>query len=329
MTRMQPLYTADYYNRDQIINYVKITGQNNTLSKKDVYLGYIISICINMEIPKDKALVLEGGGMRGIFTCGVLDYMMDHQIRFPYVIGVSAGACNGLSYMSGQRGRARYSNIDLLEQYHYIGIRYLLKKHSLLDYDLLFKEFPDRILPYDFETYSKSPERFVMVTTNCVTGEANYFEEKKDKERMTAIARASSSLPFVCPITYIDGVPMLDGGIVDSIPVVRAFIDGYSSCLAVLTRNRGYRKKSRDINIPSFIYRRYPNLRRALSRRIECYNEQLEMVERMEDEGRITVIRPQHPMEVDRIEQNTTKLSALYEEGYAEAKRIFETVINP
>ena len=281
-----------------------------------------------MEIQKDRALVLEGGGMRGIFTCGVLDYMMDHQIRFPYVIGVSAGACNGLSYMSGQRGRAKYSNIDMLEQYHYIGVRHLLKHRSLLDTDLLFKEFPQHILPYDFEAYSKSPERFVMVTTNCVTGEANYFEEKQDQERMTQIARASSSLPFVCPIVYVDGVPMLDGGIVDSIPVVRAFVDGYSSCVAVLTRNRGFRKTTRDVNIPSFVYRRYPNLRRALSRRIEAYNDQLAMVERMEDEGRILTIRPQQTVKVDRIEQNTTKLQELYDHGYAEAKRMFETVWN-
>ena len=277
-----------------------------------------------MEIQKDRALVLEGGGMRGIFTCGVLDYMMDNNIRFPYVVGVSAGACNGLSYMSRQRGRAKFSNIDLLEKYHYIGMRHILTKHSLLDYDLLFNEFPEHILPFDFNAYSKSPERFVMVTTNCVTGEANYFEEKHNKERMTQIVRASSSLPFLCPIVYVDGVPMLDGGIVDSIPVVRAFVDGYSSCVAVLTRNRGYRKTTRDVNIPRFVYRRYPNLRRALSRRIEAYNDQLAMVERMEDEGRILTIRPQRPMNVDRIEQNTEKLSGLYDEGYAEAKRMFE-----
>ena len=114
--------------------------------------------------------------------------------------GVSAGACNGLSYASRQRGRAKYSNIDLLEKYNYIGLKYLLKKRNILDFDLLFNEFPEHILPYDYETYFASSERFVMVTTNCVTGEANYFEEKKDKRRVIDIVRASSSLPFVCPI---------------------------------------------------------------------------------------------------------------------------------
>ena len=136
-----------------------------------------------IHIKPQTGLVLEGGGMRGVFTCGVLDSFMDRGIRFPYTIGVSAGACNGLSYMSGQRGRAKYSNIDLLEKYQYIGLKYLLKKRNIMDFDLLFQEFPEHILPYDYESYFSSPERYEMVTTNCVTGEANYFEEKQDKGR--------------------------------------------------------------------------------------------------------------------------------------------------
>lgn len=132
-----------------------------------------------VRIDNRSGLVLEGGGMRGVFTCGVLDNFMDRGIRFPYTIGVSAGACNGLSYMSGQRGRAKYSNIDLLEKYNYIGLKYLLKKRNIMDFDLLFREFPEHILPYDYDAYFSSPERFVMVTTNCLTGEANYFEESR------------------------------------------------------------------------------------------------------------------------------------------------------
>lgn len=149
-----------------------------------------------IHIDNRSGLILEGGGMRGVFTCGVLDNFMDRGIRFPYTIGVSAGACNGLSYMSGQRGRARYSNIDLLEKYNYIGLKYLLKKRNIMDFDLLFREFPEHILPYDYDAYFSCPERFVMVTTNCLTGEADYFEEKKNKERVIDIVRASSSLPL-------------------------------------------------------------------------------------------------------------------------------------
>ena len=276
-----------------------------------------------VRIDNRSGLVLEGGGMRGVFTCGVLDNFMDRGIRFPYTIGVSAGACNGLSYMSGQRGRAKYSNIDLLEKYNYIGLRHLLKKRNILDFDLLFTEFPEHILPYDYDAYFSSPERFVMVTTNCLTGEANYFEEKQDKNRVIDIVRASSSLPIVCPIAYVDGIPMLDGGIVDSIPLQHAIDEGYKNNVVVLTRNRGYRKESKDIKIPSFVYRKYPKIREALSHRCAVYNAQLEMVERMEDEGKIVVIRPQKPVVVDRIERDIQKLTDFYQEGYECAKAIF------
>ncbi|WP_321335453.1 patatin family protein [uncultured Bacteroides sp.] len=276
-----------------------------------------------MNFNNCTGLVLEGGGMRGVFTCGVLDYFMDHNIRFPYTIGVSAGACNGLSYVSRQRGRAKYSNIDLLDKYNYIGLRHLLKKRNIMDFDLLFTEFPEHILPYDYEAYFSSPERYVMVTTNCLTGEANYFEEKEDKKRVVDIARASSSLPFVCPIAYVDGIPMLDGGIVDSIPLLHAIEDGFSENIVVLTRNRGYRKELKDIKVPSFFYHKYPKIREALSRRCYAYNKQLEMVERMEDEGHIIVIRPLKPVHVDRIERDVKKLTAFYEEGYQCAEKLF------
>lgn len=271
---------------------------------------------------RKMGLVLEGGGMRGVFTCGVLDYFMDNGIEFPYGVGVSAGACNGLSYMSRQRGRARYSNIELLDKYHYIGLKHLWYQHSILDQKLLYELFPEEILPYDYETYRKNPARFEMVTTNCVTGRACYLEEKEDKVRLLAIAKASSSLPYVCPIAYVDGRPMLDGGIVDSIPVLRAVEQGYERNVVVLTRNRGYRKEEKDIRVPRFIYKRYPRLRVVLSNRCRVYNQQLEMVEQMEDEGRIIVVRPEQPVRVNRIERDIKKLTALYEEGYACAEKV-------
>ena len=255
--------------------------------------------------------------MRGVFTCGVLDYLMDHQIEFPYGVGVSAGACNGLSYLSRQRGRAKYSNIDMLEKYHYIGLKYLWYQRSILDQKLLYETFPEKLVPFDYAACFCNPMRFEMVTTNCVTGRACYLAERADKDRLIAIAKASSSLPYVCPMTWVDGVPMLDGGIVDSIPVLRAISQGYRTNLVVLTRNKGYRKSEKDIRVPHFIYRRYPRLRVVLSNRCRAYNEQLEMVERMEDEGSILVIRPQAPVTVNRIEKDVKKLTALYNEGYA------------
>ena len=115
--------------------------------------------------------------MRGIFTCGVLDALMDRGVRFPYTVGVSAGACNGLSYMSRQRGRAKYSNIDLLEKYRYIGFKHLILKGNIMDFDLLFNKFPNEIIPYDYAAYAESEERFEMVTTSCRTGQACYYDE--------------------------------------------------------------------------------------------------------------------------------------------------------
>ena len=277
-----------------------------------------------LNIDEKTGLVLEGGGMRGVFTCGVLDYLMDHKIRFPYAIGVSAGACNGLSYMSHQRGRGKYSNIDLLAKYKYIGIRPLIKKRGLIDQQLLFHRFPDRILPYNYKAYAENPNRFEMVTTDCLTGRACYWEEKFDEKRIIDIVKASSSLPYACPIIQVDGRPMLDGGIVDSIPLLRAFEQGYERCVVVLTRNHGYRKSTKHVPVPSFIYKQYPRLRVALRNRNKLYNQQLELVERLEKEGKIIVIRPEKPIVVGRMETSVKKLTDLYEQGYACAKKVME-----
>ncbi len=270
-----------------------------------------------MMVINDKtALILEGGGLRGVFTCGVLDCFMDHGIRFPFTIGVSAGACNGLSYMSGQRGRAKSSNIDLMEKHHYVGLKYLLTQGCIMDFKLLFEDFPEKIIPYDYDAYFSNPDKFVMVTTNCLTGKAEYFEEKSSSERVMSIVRASSSLPFVTRITYVDGIPMLDGGIVDSIPVRYALEQGYDNPVVILTRNKGYRKKENKMRVARSMYRKYPNLQEALSKRNEVYNQTMDLIEKMEDEGKITVIRPIRPVEVGRMEKDTSKLTALYQEGY-------------
>ena len=269
-----------------------------------------------MTIDNKTALVLEGGGLRGVFTCGVLDCFMDHGIRFPFTIGVSAGACNGLSYMSGQRGRAKSSNIDLMDKHHYVGLKYLFTQGCIMDFKLLFKDFPERIIPYDYDAYFSNPGRFVMVTTNCLTGQAEYFEEKSSSERVMDIVRASSSLPFVTKITYVDGVPMLDGGIVDSIPVQYALDQGYEKLVIILTRNKGYRKKEGKMRAAKAFYRKYPLLKKALLRRNEVYNQAMDLVEKLEAEGKAVIIRPLKPVEVGRMEKDTSKLTALYKEGY-------------
>lgn len=191
-----------------------------------------------------------------------------------------------------------------------------------MDFKLLFEEFPEKIIPYDYDAYFSNPDRFVMVTTNCITGKAEYFEEKTSSERVMDIVRASSSLPFVSPISYVDGIPMLDGGIADSIPVEYTMSQGYEKLVVVLTRNRGYRKKAGSMPLAKAVYRKYPALQKALSERNAIYNRTMDLIERLEDEGRITVIRPLKPVDVSRMEKDTDKLRALYQEGYDIAEKI-------
>lgn len=265
---------------------------------------------------RTTGLVLEGGGMRGVFTSGVLDAFMKHNLYFEYVVAVSAGACNGMSYISRQPRRARMSNIDMLAKYNYIGIRHLVTQGCIFDQKLLYDRFHNELIPFDYDEFFKHSAGFEMVTTNCHTGRSEYLSETCDRQRAIDVCRASSSLPYVSKIVWIDGKPMLDGGIVDSIPIERAQATGHGFNVVVTTRNYGFREMSRDRKQPQFIYRNYPRLRVALSHRIEAYNKQLQMVEEQERMGNIVVIRPMRPMEVDRIEKDTVKLERLYEEGF-------------
>lgn len=279
-----------------------------------------------MHIERNTGLVLEGGGMRGVFTSGVLDAFMKHGVYFRYVVAVSAGACNGMSYISRQPRRARLSNIDFLTQYGYIGWRHLLKQGCIFDQELLYDKFPNEYLPFDFDTFFQWSATFEMVTTNCLTGQAEYLTESKDRQRSLDIVRASSSLPYVSKIVRVDDIPMLDGGIVDSIPVMRAIETGHPQNVVILTRNKGYRSKERDRKIPPFVYKKYPRLRVALSRRVAAYNEQLQLVERLEELGKVVCIRPQRPMEVGRMEKDIGRLERLYQEGFMLGNAFCETL---
>lgn len=269
-----------------------------------------------MQIDRNTGLVLEGGGMRGVFTSGVLDAFMKHNLYFHYVVSVSAGACNGLSYMSHQPRRARISNIDYLARYNYIGLRHLVTQGCIFDQKLLYEDFPNTLLPFDFDTYFNNPDIFEMVTTNCLTGRSCYLNVKDGRQRLLDAVRASSSLPYVSKIVMVDGIPMLDGGIVDSIPVMRSMEQGHSKNVVVLTRNKGFRSTEKDHKIKYVFYKNYPRLRVALSHRCEAYDRQLDMIDQLEESGQIICIRPQHPVEVGRIEKDTKKLEAIYEEGF-------------
>ena len=270
-----------------------------------------------MKINGKTGLVLEGGGMRGVFTSGVLDAFMKHDLYFRYIVAVSAGACNGMSYVSRQPRRARISNIDYLARYKYIGIRHLVTQGCIFDRELLYDKFPNQLLPFDFDEYFKHAKDFEMVTTNCLTGKAMYLSETSDRQRSLDIVRASSSLPYVSKIVTVDGIPMLDGGIIDSIPINRAIETGHEHNVVILTRNKDWRDTGKDCIVPAVNYKVYPRLRVALSHRHVVYNKQIDLIDRLEAEGKITCIRPMRPMEVGRIENDVEKLERLYEEGFA------------
>jgi phospholipase, patatin family len=273
-----------------------------------------------MQIDRNTGLVLEGGGMRGVFTSGVLDAFMKYKLYFHYIVAVSAGACNGLSYASRQPRRARISNIDMLAKYDYIGLRHLVTQGCIFDPDLLYHRFPYELIPFDYEAYfhnCRNGDIFEMVVTNCQTGFAEYLSESSgDTHRLNALARASSSLPYVSKIVEVDGKELLDGGIVDSIPILRSIETEHDTNVVISTRNKGWRDTGRDHKQPKFIYRNYPRLRVALSRRIEAYNRQLDLVDELEEQGKILVIRPVEPIVVGRMEKDVDKLEHLYEEGF-------------
>lgn len=276
-------------------------------------------------------MVLEGGATRGVFTSGALDYLMEKEVYLSHVIGVSAGSCNGVDYVSRQIGRTRDCMIHKEKEYsYYYGFTKFVREKSILDMDMVFDKYPNEIFPFDFDTYFASDMECEIVTTNCETGRAEYMTESSDRKRLMKLCRASSSMPLVSPIVNIDGVPYLDGGLADSIPVKRAFRKDNDKIVIILTRNPGYRKKpvSKGVgNLYRRAYKKYPNLVRASIRRNHLYNRQVEWIEKLEQEKKIYVLRPLIPT-VSRLEKNYDTLMNFYEHGYNLMKKEYENLMD-
>ncbi len=272
-------------------------------------------------------MVLEGGATRGIFTSGILDYLMERDFYTTHVIGVSAGSCNAVDYVSRQPGRTRDCMIptDKSGQYIY-GVRKFVKEKSLMNMDLIFDKYPNELLPFDYDTYFRSEMTCEIVATNCETGKAEYLTEDSDKQRLMKICRASSSLPLVTPIVSVDNVPYLDGGLSDSVPIERAMRLGNDKIIIILTRNAGYRKKPISQGMAK-VYRRaynsYPNLVQAIRTRSYRYNRVMNLIDKLEEEGKIFVLRPQ-VKPVSRIERDADTLQGFYQHGYELMKKEYE-----
>lgn len=274
------------------------------------------------------SMVLEGGAARGLFSSGVLDYLMEKEFYTNYVVGVSAGACNAVDYVSKQIGRTRDCFIPHTTEEKYIRIGNVFHKKPVYDMDLIFDKYPNEIHPFDFETYFASEMECEMVVTNCKTGQAEYMEAHEDKAQFMKICRASSSMPLFTDLVEINGVPYMDGGISDSVPLRHAIEKGYRKHIVVLTKEKGYRKKtSRILNLATYnAYQEYPEFVKAVIKRPFRYNKLMDVIDRLEAEGKIFVIRPE-VKPVSRMETDEKKLLAFYQHGYDKMEREYPRLL--
>jgi predicted patatin/cPLA2 family phospholipase len=266
-------------------------------------------------------LVLEGGGMRTTYTGGVLDAFMDAGVDLSYVIGVSAGANAGSHYVARQRERSHRTFVDLVADPRYAGWRNVRRERSWFGMDFIFRTLPDELAPFDYEGFKASSRTLVSVVTDCGTGAARYYAQRDCDPRwyVQTLLRASCSLPILSPPVSVEGRPCVDGGLSDSIPILRAVQDGNARNVMVLTRNAGYRKPPpRHRGLSRALLARYPAVYAAMLRRPAAYNASLDVVERAERAGSAFVLRPVRPLVVGRMERDLGRLEALYRQGYDE-----------
>lgn len=269
-------------------------------------------------------LILEGGGMRGVYTAGVLDAFLENEVEFSSVYGVSAGSCHACSYLSKQKTRAFRVNIDYLDDPDYMTVRSFLKTGNLFGVDLVYRRIPDVLYPFDHETFSRYEGDFYSVVTNVLTGEAEYLKVTDLKKEMWKI-RASASLPMVSKTIGVHGRFYLDGGIADSIPIRRSIEDGNEKNVIVLTRDVHYRKEANRLY--PLMKLRYPGKKAFLEQirtRHLRYNETLDYIRELEEAGKVFVIRPESEVEVGRTEKNREKLTELYKRGLEDGKKSLE-----
>ncbi|MCI5729313.1 MAG: patatin family protein [Clostridia bacterium] len=265
-------------------------------------------------------IVVEGGGMRGVFAAGVLDALLDRDVRASYIIGVSAGACHASSYVSGQKGRSFRTCVDYVGDPRYLSLHNYRTTGSLFGMDFVFHEIPDKLDPYDYGAMQNSPVRFCIGVTDLLTGRPAYFE-KEDLYPGSQLLAASCALPiFSQPVEFRNRL-YLDGGTSDPIPIGRALQDGCDRLIVVITRERGYRKKPESPRgAYRYVYRHYPEMIRTLEQRHIVYRREQEMADRLEKEGTAVVIAPTSPVPVSRFTKDRQELTALYESGYQAGK---------
>lgn len=265
-------------------------------------------------------LLLEGGGMRGLYTAGILDVFMENNIKIDGIIGVSAGALFGMNYKSKQKGRVLRYNKKYAKNRDYMGFYSLLTTGNIMNEDFCFNRIVNELDPVDFETYRNSPIEFYAVVTNVETGKPEYIklDDLENKESLEYL-RASGSMPFVSKPVIISNKKYLDGGISDSIPIEKIMSMGYDKIIVVLTRPAGYQKKKSNSMLPKIYYKQYPKFVETIENRYKKYNEEVEKVEELEKQGKVFLIRPSKLIKIKRVEKDCNKIQEMYDLGQKDA----------
>lgn len=272
-------------------------------------------------------LVLEGGGMRGMYTAGVLEYFLEKDLEFASCYGVSAGAAHLCSYISKQKGRAYHVGVDYLDDKNYCSMESLLKTGNLFGVKMCYYDIPMYLNPYDYETAQRYPGKAYAVVTNIETGKAEYIR-LKDMHKDIVAVQASASLPLVAKNVEINGQYYLDGGIADSIPIQKSILSGNRKNIVVLTKEVGYRRKpSSHLGLVRMRYRKYPQVYTLMRDRHIHYNNTMDYLMSQVHNKQAFVIQPKTDIGVGRIEKNKKKLRILYDNGYEDAKECYDDMM--
>ena len=268
-------------------------------------------------------LVLEGGGTRGIYTAGVLDLFMEKGQAFDGVIGVSAGAIHGASFVSGQKGRSIRYYKKYCGDRRFMSFWNLITTGDLVGRDFCYRRLPEELDPYDYDTFNASQTEFYAGCSNLETGKPAYLRVRDMKEQIDLI-RASASMPYVSRIVDFEGMKLLDGGCTDSIPLEGARSLGFSRNVVILTRHEGYVKKPENASLAGLFYGKYPEFVKALKNRYRMYNDEVERLRQRELAKEAFVIRPSQELTIGRLERDPEKLQAVYDLGWADGEKAFE-----
>ena len=274
-------------------------------------------------------LLLEGGAMRGLYTVGALDVMMKNNFKFDGIMGVSAGALFGLNYKSKQPGRALRYNLKYARNKNYMGWYSFITTGNVMNKKFCFDTLINELDPIDYNTFNNSSEEFWAVVTNMYTGRPEYIkiDDLKNKEQVEVL-RASGSMPFVSKPVEISGKKYLDGGISDSIPIEKMMAMGFDKIIVVLTRTAGYRKERSNEKLVNLVYRKYPNSAKTINNRYAEYNRELELVEQLEKNKKIFVIRPSRKVEIKRIEKDCKRIQEMYDLGVKDMQTYIIDALN-